>query len=41
METVLVEADRLEKEFAEDWRWEGKGRVIEGLVKILGGLVES
>jgi len=41
VETVLVEADRLEKEFAEDWRWEGKGRVIEGLVKILGGLVES
>ncbi|KAL7417199.1 methyltransferase domain-containing protein [Mrakia frigida] len=40
-ETVLLEADRLEEEFAEDWRWEGKGRVIENLVKILGGLVES
>ena len=39
-ESVLDEADRLEREFSY-WRWAGRGRVLEALSKVAGGVVES
>ena len=40
IETVMLEADRLEREFSS-WRWAGRGRVLEALSKASGGVVES
>ena len=39
-ESILIEADRLEREFS-DWKWGGRGRVLEALSKTAGGVVES
>jgi hypothetical protein len=39
-ETILMTARALEASFG-DWRWEGRGRVVEALAKACGGVVES
>lgn len=37
---VMEEARRLEERYV-GWEWDVKGRVLETLVKLLGGLIES
>lgn len=39
-ESILAMARALEESFG-DWRWEGRGRVVEALAKACGGVVES